>query len=227
MSDREASQAMRAKILGVLIKDARLAKGKTIKDCADALGCTPGVYTAYEVGKKSLSLPQLELLAYFLDTPLNHFWSNETLTESQSQGKADLRAADLISLRDRMIGAKMRKARNDSGIKIKELAVELGISSGRLSAYEFGQKPIPIPELEAIAARLGLTIEHFLEAQGPIGEWDSTRRALERLRDLPPELREFISQPINETYLRLAYQLSRLSADELRGIAESLLDITY
>lgn len=227
MSDREASLAMRAKILGVLIKDARLAKGKTIKDCAEALGCTPGVYSSYEAGSKSLSLPQLELLAYFLDTPLNHFWSTETLSESQNQGKADLRAADLISLRDRMIGAKLRQARNDTGIKIKELSVELGIPSGRLSAYEFGQKPIPVPELESIAARLGLTIEHFLEVQGPIGEWDSTRRALERLRDLPPELREFISQPINETYLRLAYQLSHLSADQLRGIAESLLDITY
>jgi hypothetical protein len=89
-----------------------------------------------------------------------------------------------------------------------------------------GQQPVPLPLLEAMAGRLGLPVEHFFEAEGPVGEWDSLRRASERLKHLPPELREFISQPGNEDYLRLAHRLSQLPVGQLRAIAESLLEIT-
>ena len=45
--------------------------------------------------------------------------------------------------------------------------------------------------------------------------------------ELPPELVDFITNPINRQYLMLANNLSRMPADQLRRIAESLLDITY
>ena len=226
-NERGEALAVRAKILGVLVKDARLARGKSLKDCADLLGCSTSVYGAYELGHRSPSLPELELLAYFLDVPLSHFWGSQVLSEAKPKNASQPPAGEVIGLRDRIIGAQLRKARSDSRIKLKDLAAELGIKSGRLSAYEFGHKPIPLPDLEAIATRLGLTIEHFFESAGTVGEWDSTRRAFERFRQLPPELREFVSRPVNESYLRLAHRLSQLPTDELRGIAESLLDITY
>jgi hypothetical protein len=40
-------------------------------------------------------------------------------------------------------------------------------------------------------------------------------------------MRDFVSRPINEHYLRLAHQLSQMPLDKLRGIAASLLEITY
>jgi transcriptional regulator with XRE-family HTH domain len=226
--ETDPNRAVRAKIIGVLLKDARLAAGKTIHECAELLHCSDGSYAAFESGSKSLSLPQLELLAYLFKTPLDHFWSDRTQTAAaEQQPAADLPAESITSLRDRLIGAKLRAARKAVKIKIRDLAEELGLPPGRLSAYETGQRSIPLPQLEQLASRLGVSLEHFLERQGPVGEWDSEHRDFEQFRKLPPELREFVSQPLNESYLRLARQLALLSADKLRGIAESLLDITY
>ena len=227
MTETDPNRAVRAKMLGVLLKDARLAAGKTIKECAEVLGTSDSSYAGYESGARSLSLPQLELLAYFCKIPLDHFWSDTALTESRESQPAALPAESLTSLRDRIIGAKLRGARKAVKIKLADLAAELGVTPGRLSAYEVGQRSAPLPQLEQLTARLGLTIEHFLERQGPVGEWDFERRDFERFKQLPAELREFISQPANESYIRLARQLSLLSAEKLRGIAESLLDITY
>ncbi|MBI3362433.1 MAG: helix-turn-helix transcriptional regulator [Chloroflexi bacterium] len=225
MADKEAL-AVRAKILGVLLRDARLAAGKSLKDCATVLGGTPGAYGDCELGRKPLSLPELEILAFYLDTPLSHFWGSEIISDDKP-ASAELHAGELLALRHRLIGAKLRAARTAAGVKRKELAAEAGISPGRLSAYEFGEKSIPIPELEVLARALGLTVDHFLERQGPIGEWDANRRAYERFEQLPPDLREFLVEPVNESYLRLAMQLAHLSVEKLRGIAEGILDITY
>lgn len=227
MSHRTDALAMRAKILGVLLKDARLTAGKSLKECADVLHSPVSTYTAYELGHKSPSLPELEILAFFLDTPLSHFWGNQVLTEAEKNDPAQLPKDEITRLRDRIIGAQLRQARTNAKLRLKDLASEIGISSGRLSAYEFGDKTIPLPELEAIVARLGLSVEDLRETHGPVGEWESTRRAFERFQKLPPDLREFFTQPANESYLHLAYHLSQLSSDRLRGVAEALLDITY
>jgi transcriptional regulator with XRE-family HTH domain len=227
MSEIEAALTVRSKILGVLLKDARVAAGRSARECAEALGCAASTYNAYERGDKSPSLPELELMAYFLDLPLDHFWGSRVRSEGQGEDRRQIPAAPLISLRDRIIGAQLRKARTAARLKLRDLAAELGLASGRLSAYEFGQKPIPLPVLEALASRLSLNIEDLLERQGTVGEWDSTHREFERFSRLAPELREFVSQPVNESFLRLALQLSQMPADKLRGIAASLLDITY
>ncbi len=225
--ETDPNRAVRAKMIGVLLKDARLAAGRTLRECGELLGCSDSTYAAFESGNKSLSLPQLELLAYLFKTPLDHFWGDKTQAESAEQPAAELPSESITSLRDRLIGAKLRAARKAVKIKLRDLADELGVPAGRLSAYETGQRSVPLPQLEQLASRLGVTLEHFLERQGPVGEWDSEHRDFEQFRKLPLELREFVSQPANESYLRLARQLALLSAEKLRGIAESLLDITY
>ena len=50
---------------------------------------------------------------------------------------------------------------------------------------------------------------------------------LERMTQLPEDVREFMLQPGNLLYVRVAMQLSDLSAEALRNVAEGLLDITY
>ena len=216
---------VRAKMLGVLLKDARSAAGKTVRECAAVLGCSLATYTAYETGRKTLSLPQLELLAHFFDVPVSHFWGEHLITTDAASVGAPV--ATLLPLRDRIIGALLRQARQTAGYKLKTLAAELGLPPSRLSAYEFGQKPVPLPELEMIAARLGVSLDDLCEPRGPTGEREEVRRAWERLRQLSPDLREFILQPDNEHYLRLAQRLSQMPTAQLRSIAESLLDITY
>jgi len=224
MSDPQAAQAVRAKILGVLMKEARLAARKTGKECSQAMGCLPAVYTAYEQGQKSPSLPEIELLAYFLDVPPAHFWGDHSLAETKTAAPP---AAAVTRLRDRIIGAQLRKVRTSTKTKLKAVAEAAGVSSSRLTAYELGKKPVPLPVLEALAVCLGLSLGDLLETHGQVGDWESTQQAVERFHQLPPELREFISQPANEGYLRLAQHISQMPTDKLRSLAESLLEITY
>ena len=227
MTEANPARTVRSKIVGVLIKDARQVRGLSEEACATAAGCTPEALAAFELGQSSPSLPELEMLAYALDVPLSYFWGDTVLSQRPAPKRAALPAAEVAALRQRIIGALLRQARQSARLELADVAQGVGLAPARLSAYELGQSPIPLPELEALAARLGVPMDYFLEEQGPVGEWDNTRRAFERFSQLPPELREFVSRPINESYLRLAQRLSQLPAGELRGIAASLLEITY
>jgi transcriptional regulator with XRE-family HTH domain len=225
MADKK-SLAIRAKIIGVLLRDARLAAGKTPKDCATVLGMTASAYAAYELGKKPVSLPELELLAYYLDTPLSHFWGDNIISDDLERG-SNINTAELITLRHRIIGIQLREARLKRSISPKELAAAVGIPSSRLKAYEVGEQPVPVPELETLGWVLGLNIDSFFEKEGPVGEWDAARRAFEKFKELPPEVQDFVANPVNESYVRVAMKLSDMSTHKLRDIAAGLLDITF
>ena len=67
--------AIRSKTLGLLIRDARTTARRSVTECAQAVGVKPGLFRAYEEGRKAPSLPELEALVYFLDLPIDHFWS--------------------------------------------------------------------------------------------------------------------------------------------------------
>src|SRR3990172_993984 len=225
MADKK-SLALRAKIIGVLLRDARLAAGKAPKDCGALLGISASAYAAFELGKKSLSLPELELLAYYLDIPLSHFWGDEIISD-QPERESALNSEELIRLRHRIIGAQIRQVRLDNGIAQKELAAAVGIPPSRIKAYEFGQQPIPVPELKPLAWVLGMKIDNFFERQGPVGEWDASRRAFDKFKEMPQEVQEFVSNPLNAAYVKVAMRLAVMPADQLKTIAESLLDITF
>lgn len=59
------------------------------------------------------------------------------------------------------IGGKIRKKRNEKGIKLDALADAVDISSASLSRIENGTKDITISELEKIAKQLELPIHYF------------------------------------------------------------------
>ena len=227
MTEPKPALVMRAKIVGVLIRDARQVRGQSVADCAALVGCAPERLEAFELGQAGPSLPELELLAYSLQVPLTYFWGDQVLSQFSANGQASVPAAEIAALRHRIIGAQLRQARQKARVEPDDLAAVLGLESAQLAAMELGQQPIPLPLLESAAARLGLPVEHFFETAGRVGEWDSTQRAFETFRQLSPEMREFVSRPINEHYLRLAHKLSQMPLDELRGIATSLLEITY
>ena len=65
---------IREKKLGLLIRDARMAERRSIKECADAIGVKPGLFRAYEEGRRSPFLPAVETLVYYLKLPITHFW---------------------------------------------------------------------------------------------------------------------------------------------------------
>ncbi len=215
---------IREKKLGVLIRDARMAERRSIKECADAIGVKPGLFRAYEEGRRAPSLPELEALVYYLKLPISQFWGRETRSDSSSIEPLD--TARLISLRQRMIGALLRQERNNVNMSIRHLAAETGIKSARLNSYEMGERAIPVPELESILSVLGSRIDTFFDQNGPVGQWMTSQRAMQKFLELPEEMQNFVCQPVNRPYLELAMKLSDMSREKLRSVAEGLLDIT-
>jgi hypothetical protein len=47
------------------------------------------------------------------------------------------------------------------------------------------------------------------------------------LDHLPEDLQTFLMEPLNEEYIRTAQRLSEMPTEKLRGIAETLLELTY
>lgn len=223
--DSKSQITIRTKKLGVLIRDARLAARRNVPECAQAIGTKPGLFRAYEDGRKAPSLPELETLVYFLDLPIDHFWGKEVRSDdSPVYEKLDL--PKLMPIRQRKIGALLRQERMTASISIRQLAQVTGISGARIKAYELGEKPIPLPELEVLVKSLNGRIESFFDRSGPIGQWMINEEAIQTFLELPLELRQFIALPVNRPYLELAMKLSSMSRDKLRSVAEDILDIT-
>jgi transcriptional regulator with XRE-family HTH domain len=223
--DMQAQITIRTKKLGILIRDARLASRRTTRECAAAINVTNGVFIAYEEGRRAPSLPELETLVYYLELPINHFWSNETLSSAPPRIN-DLNLPRLTGLRHRMIGALLRQERMNASLSMKSVAEQAGISASRLKRYELGELPIPLPELEVILKVLGGRVETFFDQGGPVGMWMTQQKAIQQFLDMPVELRNFVCQPVNRPYLDLARKLSEMSTGKLRSVAEDLLDIT-
>jgi transcriptional regulator with XRE-family HTH domain len=217
--------AIRTRKLGVLIRDARLADRRTIPETAKAIGITATQLRAYEEGAHAPSLPELEVLAYYLDLPVQHFWGSDARSEIGSRIEL-LDLTKLAAVRQRIIGTLLRQKRLQADRSLKALAAETGLSIARIKAYELGERPIPVPELDVILQVLGGQLETFFSQAGPIGTWMSEQALIDEFMDLPPDLRAFVCMPINRPYLELAKNLSQMPTDKLRAIAEGLLDIT-
>jgi transcriptional regulator with XRE-family HTH domain len=190
------------------------------------MGVTKGVFRSFEEGRHAPSLPELELLAYHLKLPIEHFWGRASLTGEQQPANEPLDLPRLVELRQRVIGALLRQERNNTSLSLKALGEETGIPAGRLKAYELGERPIPLPELEVLITALASRIENFFDQSGPIGQWIGDERSMRQFLQLPKDLQAFVCQPVNRPYLDLARKLSAMSNDQLRSVAEGLLDIT-
>lgn len=222
--DNQELFAIRAKILGVLLRNAREQAGRTLADCGTVLGISARSYKHVETGDRALSLPELELLAWYLNAPLSRFLSRKQAIEERNEALNS--PIDMLETRHRIIGAQLRQAREASKLSMKQLGQMTGINPRRIRAFEIGERPAPLPELEVIAQQLDIGVETLVPAAGPVARWDRQQRAIEHVSDLTPELQAFIANPLNRPYLELAMSLSSLEGDQLRRVAESLMTIT-
>src|SRR3989304_4570451 len=118
MSQDQAIQ-LRAKILGVLLRDARSASGKSMKEIGELIGVSSGTISSIERGSNSLSLPELELVAFYLGVPVTHFWSQEVVSQDPHPSQ-NLDLEKLLALRHRTIGAMLRQARVEKKLSQKD-----------------------------------------------------------------------------------------------------------
>lgn len=224
--DPQIAITLRTKKIGILMRDARLAAGKSMKECGQAIGVSSSTIGSYERGRKSPSLPELELLANYLDIALEHFWQDEIISDDEPLLTEDLHIEHALAMRDRAIGKILEEARTKSEITYKEIKAKTSISAGRMKRYEKGENPVPIPELELLTNLLGLTIHQFIDPTTQVGKWLIAQSSIEEFLNLPTELQLFVTKPVNQPYLELARKLSQMSTEELRSVAEGLLEIT-
>jgi len=221
--EKAAQKILRRKIIGVLIRRARLEAGKSLRETAEVLGCSPDRLSQYESGEKAPSLPEMEMLARFFSVSLE-----ELLDETRQQEKPPLPPPEVIPIRDKILGVQLRQARQAAGLTQKELSKAANCSSGRLSQYERGQRPIPVPELEALIEVLRLRFFDLVDADlGPDSPQARQQQNLERLNMMPQHIQDFVLNQVNVLYLEMAMKVSFLPVDTLRQLAEGLLDITY
>jgi transcriptional regulator with XRE-family HTH domain len=218
--------ALRARILGVLIRDARQAHGSTLDDLARELGTEVHTVEAWELGHQSPSLPQLEMLAYSLGVPVSHFWNTRTLAAEAAQHETPTQTEEYSALRDRVIGIRLQTARQDAQLSREELAQASGLSPDQVETYELGQQPVPFPELTSLAAGVRQPMAYFLEGTGQVGRWLALQEQYERFSELPDEMRAFVSQLVNQPFIEIAMRLSKLPIQDLRAVGEKILDIT-
>jgi transcriptional regulator with XRE-family HTH domain len=217
---------IRQKIIGVLLRQARLEAGKSLKECGQVLGLSSGAFSSIEHGKRAISLPELELVAYYLGVPLDHLLNHDAALSTPVD--EDVPAEEVLALRHRIVGVLLRQARLDLDLSQSELADRVGLPKGRISQYEQGAKPVPLVELESLAEALEVPLAHFLdEGVGPVGERQQQEKEWQQFVELSPDMRAFVLEPANQSYLHLAMSLSDVPADGLRNIAASLLNITF
>lgn len=221
------TMSIRNKIIGILVKRARLKAGKNRRECAEFLGCSPFAFSQYEQGRYGLSLPQLEALAYLFDVPVASLWDDGYAPAEKAPAEA-LPWGQLMLLRRKILAVQFRQCRQAAGLTQRALGQLIGRSAGIVSEYERGKRDIPLSELEIVAERCGKGLAEFLDEQTiPLSEAEKGRQMLARLGELSPDVRDFVLNPTNALYLRIAILLSSMKADSLRRIAETILDITY
>ena len=217
--------AARRNLLGALMQGARVKAGKSIQDCAQVMGVTVDVYASYEEGQRDVTLPELELLAYYLKVPVRLFFERP---ERLLADDPTIPAEKVVALRQRIIGVLLRQMRQDRDRSVEDVAQRLGVSPQSISDYELGRMPLPVTHLQEAADLLGVPMNYFIdEGVGPIGAQELLRNQFDKFSDLPDDLRRFVVHPTNVAYLRVAQHLSDMTTEQLRNLAAAILDITY
>jgi transcriptional regulator with XRE-family HTH domain len=225
-SPNSKEAVLRRKILGVKIRHLRTRSGLSLQEVGEALGIEAQLVTDIEFGQRDVTLPQLEVMALLFNAPIIYLLSDIPLEEPNK----DFPTQEAIALRQRIIGVLLRQARTEAGRSQEDLARILGVPVSRIAAYELGNAEIPLPELETLAKSINISLNHFMDQglrPGEAGGEVATLEEIAQFSKLPKEVREFLSNPANLLYIKIAMSLSELSAETLRALAEGLLEVTY
>jgi transcriptional regulator with XRE-family HTH domain len=218
--------AIRNKTIGVLVRQARLKAGRSQEACAGLLGCDASEFDRFELGQAGLSLPQLEALAYLFDVAPESLW-DQTSASPEEAAEEGQSLDQLMRLRTKVLGIKLRQCRLAAGLSEEEIAQALGQPATVITEYELGKRQIPLAELEVAAEECGQPLTFFRDdPMIPLGPSIQGRQDLAELEQLPADIRQFIVDPNHALYLRIAVLVSAMDAGELRQMAEAILGAT-
>lgn len=212
----------RAKLLGELIRNARLHSRRAIPDVATILDIDEASYKQIEAGEKMVSLPDLEVLAIFFKVPMGYFWGS---TELEDTAFADY--TDFLALRHRVVGLMVRQKRLRARKSLADMAQTLGVDEDVVKQYESGSGTIPFLHLEQMARFLGVPITFFVDDEhGPLARHEAEQNLLKIFAQMSTDMQVFLTNPTNASYLETAHRISQMDVERLRDVAAGILDIT-
>src|SRR5690606_33749758 len=161
---------VKARSLGILLADARRASGHNEEEVADLLDLTPGEYRALEAGDAMPSLPQLEVMAYFFNVPVSHFWGGDTLPVKRQESRVRERIPAILALRDRILGVQLQQLREQANLSVADLADQTSLDAKRIRDAERGRISLPLDELEALTQSMQGRLSELVDGHGPVGQ---------------------------------------------------------
>lgn len=215
--DQDEARRIRGKLLGVLIRKWRLAAELSLAECANYLGAEPQLIEAWEYGESEPSLPQLELLSQFL------YGRDST---SSGAHPADREAqGEYILLRQRLIGALLRAAREASDLPAEDLSGTVGLEAAQLTNFEFGEERITLSDLTALAQALRIDVNYFAALPQNLPIRSRSRSLPTAPADTGSNWREFAAESDNLPFIRLAMAFQHIARADLHRIADALFAI--
>jgi transcriptional regulator with XRE-family HTH domain len=205
------------KIIGVLMRAARERSHRTLKQAAQRLGVSAGRVRQYESGIREVSLPELEILALYLQVPLSYFLNPDSTADDDLPPPPQPERIKTLRI---IIGERLKSARIAAGKSREDCASLLLIKSSAISRYERGLAGIPITELDRLATFLGVNLFYFVLAQHDV---QVDVLDLEKLARMPKEVRMFALNAENLPYLRMAQKFRDLPHDKLKELGEILV----
>jgi transcriptional regulator with XRE-family HTH domain len=184
----------------VLLRDARGTAGLSTSDVAGLLDISEDEYKGFEGGEHSPTLPQLEVLAYTFSVPIKHFWGSQTLAVERKEREIKERLPEVLMLRQKMIGIRLRAAREQAGLSQADVADKAGLSSNQLEVVERGLLPLPVTALERVVRAVNLSLDDLVDEHGTVGNWLQAQEQFDKFLELPSDLRDFVCRPINGLY---------------------------
>lgn len=212
------ARSVRGRILGVLIRKWRIQAECSPTECAEFMRAAPQMIEAWEYGYSVPCWPQLELLSLYF---------NGRTANSRDSALAKDNAARLeyLLLRQRLIGALLRTARETIGWSIDELGERIGLEADAVKRFELGEERIPVSDLAALAQSLKRDLAYFTalpQAPPHSLSWKSTG---DSSLESNTELSQFATQSENRAFIELAMAFKHIGPDDLHRIADALFAI--
>lgn len=205
------------------LRQARAACGKSLKSCADALGISTAKYKKYEDGDLIPTLPELETISFYLHIPFTAlFADNASKMTSSSQNVETDNLNHLLHIRNSVIGTLLQIEREKKGSTYKEISEQCEIPIARLKRYESGLQGIPLSELLKVARVLSVDPAIFFDENSPVSAWQEEQNRITAFKQLPPDVKDFITESSNRPYLVLAQNLKTMSTADLTSLAEAI-----
>ena len=208
---------LQRKVIGVLMRAARERAHRTVNEVAQRLGVTPARVRQFERGTRDTTLPELEILAYYLQTPFSFFFDKHNPVPEEMfppPTETEMRT------RRAFVGTKLKQARLADGKTKEECAQVIGHRAATIGRYERGQADIPISELDQLAHYLSVNLYYFIV----MSQADATGMLdLDKLARMPKETRAFVTDPANLAYIRMAMKFADLPPERLQELGEILL----